>query len=222
LSVIQLDINGNPFIGVWCCANDRIALVPQNATKSNIRKITKALDVEVVAMSIGGTDLMGSLIALNSKGAVVTNFVEQGELELMEKHIRVGVLEHKLNATGNIILANDNGALIHPGLDDLSLKLIKETLGVPVRKGTIAGLATVGAAALTTNEGILCHPKLEDDEKTVLEELFRVSVDIGTANYGTPLIGACLIANTKGAITGYTSTGIELGRIESALNLIDK
>ena len=222
MGILQLDINGNPFVGVWCATNNKLAFVPQNATKANIRKIEKSLAVTVAAVTIGGTNLIGSLATMNSHGAIITNFIEETELKFLEKHIRVGVLDHKLNASGNIILANDNAALIHPDLNEPSVRLIKETLKVEVFRGTIAGLKTVGAAAVVTNEGMLCHPKVTEEEKADLEKYFKVPVEIGTANYGTPLIGACVIANINGAITGFASTGIELGRIESGLNLIDK
>jgi translation initiation factor 6 len=222
LGVLQLDINGNPFVGVWCATNNNLAFVPQNATKASIRKIERSLKVEVTPCTIGGTNLVGSLVTANSNGAVITNFIEDSELALLEKHIKVGVLDHRLNASGNIVLANDFAALIHPDLNEKALKQISKTLEVDVFRGTIAGLSTVGAAAVVTNEGLLCHPEATDDEKAALEKYFQVPVEIGTANYGTPLIGACVIANVNGAITGFSSTGIELGRIESGLNLIDK
>ena len=42
---------------------------------------------------------------------------------------------------------------------------------------------------------------------------------IGTINHGVPFIGSGLVANSKGALVGDLTTGIELGRIEEALNL---
>lgn len=222
MAVLQLDINGNPFIGVWCAANNKFAFLPPMATKSNIRRVQKALKVEAVKLTIGGTSLIGSLLTMNSKGAVVTDFIQENEIETLKNYIKVGILKHRYNAAGNLILANDKAALIHPELDDERVDMIKDVLDVEVKKGTIAGLKTVGAAAIVTNEGLLCHPKVTEAEKKILEEHFEVPVDIGTANYGAPLIGACLIANVSGAVTGFTSTGIELGRIESSLNLIDK
>ena len=86
----------------------------------------------------------------------------------------VFVFEDVINAAGNDILVNDNGALIHPDIKERSVKKIGETLGVPVLKGTIASLKTVGMAAVVTNKGCLCHPKISDDEKKQLEELFDV------------------------------------------------
>ena len=36
-----------------------------------------------------------------------------------------------------------------------------------------------------------------------------VVVNIGTVNYGSPLVGSALLANTKGYVVGRESTGIE-------------
>ena len=124
-------------------------------------------------------------------------------------------------AVGNDILVNDHGAFVHPDLTAKSIKIIKDTLDVPVTKGTIAGLPTVGMAAVVTNKGCLCHPKITDAEKAVLQDVFNVEVMIGTVNHGFPMIGSGLVANTKGAIIGDQTTGIEMGRIEEALGFLE-
>ena len=72
-------------------------------------------------------------------------------------------------------------------------------------------------AAVVTNKGLLCHPKTTDDEINHLKKVFKVDVMIGTINHGVPAIGSGLIANTKGAVVGSLTTGIEMGRIEEAL-----
>jgi translation initiation factor 6 len=43
---------------------------------------------------------------------------------------------------------------------------------------------------------------------------------IGTVNHGDPMIGTGLVANSKGAIIGRNTTGIEMGRIEEALGFL--
>jgi translation initiation factor 6 len=93
-------------------------------------------------------------------------------------------------------------------------------LDVPVDRGTLAGLKTVGSAAVATNKGVLCHPKTSDGELDLLEKLLKVEADIGTVNHGAPFIGAGVLANSKGAAAGRLTTGPELNRIENALNLI--
>ena len=131
------------------------------------------------------------------------------------------IIGDKYNAAGNDILVNDNGALVHPDLMEKSLEDIKKTLGVPVYRGTIGSLKTVGMAAVVTNKGLLCHPKVSEEEKMLLKKIFNVDVMIGTVNHGSPVIGSGLVANSKGAIIGNLTTGIEMGRIEEALGLID-
>ena len=53
-----------------------------------------------------------------------------------------------------------------------------------------------------------------------LMSIFDVNVMIGTVNHGSPVIGSGLVANTKGAIIGNLTTGIEMGRIEEALGFL--
>jgi translation initiation factor 6 len=134
--------------------------------------------------------------------------------------LKVFPIKDVINAAGNDILANDNGALVHPDLHNSSVKKISDILGVPVYKGTIASLGTVGMAAVVTNKGCLCHPKVTVEEKRQLEKVFDVDVMIGTVNHGFPMIGSGLVANTKGAIIGDMTTGIEMGRIEEALGFL--
>lgn len=47
----------------------------------------------------------------------------------------------------------------------------------------------------------------------------KVPAAIGTLNYGAPLVGACMVANSRGAAIGFKSTPIELGRVEDSLGL---
>ena len=76
-------------------------------------------------------------------------------------------------------------------------------------------------AAVATNKGLLCHPKVTEKEKKQLIDVFDVEVMIGTVNHGFPMIGSGLVANSKGAIIGNQTTGIEMGRIEEALGFLD-
>ncbi|MFQ5910594.1 MAG: translation initiation factor eIF-6, partial [Thermoplasmata archaeon] len=81
------------------------------------------------------------------------------------------------------------------------------------------GLKTVGSVAVATNKGVVCHPKIRNEERKLLEDVLKVPVTIATANYGTTYVGACVVANSKGAVVGSTTTPIEIGRIEEGLVL---
>jgi len=216
-----LDFNENPNLGVYCRANDKIAFVCKGLLKKVKIKIESVLDVKLIELNIADATIIGSLLTFNSNGAVVTDFADEDAVKIIkDQGLEVCVISDKLNAAGNDILVNDNGALVHPDLNDFTIKNIERTLNVPVCRGTISSLKTVGMAAVVTNKGLLCHPKVTDEEKSVLKEVFNVNVMIGTVNHGSPVIGSGLVANSKGAIIGNLTTGIEMGRIEEALGYL--
>ena len=112
--------------------------------------IEEALDIKLIELSIADATIIGSLIVINSKGAVVTDFIDPEAVKLIEKAgIKVCVIDDKLNAAGNDILVNDKGALVHPELKEKSMKAIEKTLEVPVFKGTIGSLKTSFNSSLT-------------------------------------------------------------------------
>ncbi|MEF8847665.1 MAG: translation initiation factor IF-6 [Candidatus Thermoplasmatota archaeon] len=222
LHLQRLDFNENPNLGVFCRANDDVAFIQKGLTKKVKRRIRSTLGVESVELDIANSTIIGSLLAFNSNGAVVTSFIDKRNIDAIESNgISVDVIKDKINAAGNDILVNDYGALVHVDFKDETVKMFEEIFDVPVRKGQIASLETVGMAAVVTNQGLLCHPKVSDDEKRFLKEVFDVEVMGGTVNHGVPLIGSGVVANNKGAIVGSLTTGIEMGRIEEALGFLD-
>ena len=216
-----IDFNENPNVGIYCRANNAAAFVQKGLTKKAKQIIASTLAVKVVDVSICDATIIGSLLALNNHGAIVTEAIDTAShKKLKDQGLRILLLKDVINAAGNDILANDHGALVHPEMKTPTLKKIQDTLGVPVERGCIAGLGTVGMAATVTNRGCLCHPKVDAAEKQHLEELFKVKAMIGTVNHGFPMIGSGLVANDHGALIGKFTTGIEMGRIDEALGFL--
>jgi translation initiation factor 6 len=216
----QIDVNGDPFVGTVCRANDKVVLVPTGTKKTTLRRLSDVLgNIDVVEMTLGGSLLLGSLCVMNSKGAIVPDLSYEEELGFLKGYVTVELLTHRLNAYGNNVLVNDNGGMAHPGYSQRAIKQMEDLFGVEVVRGTVAGVRTVGSVAVATNKGVLCHPKTDVDEMAALRDVFKVNVEKGTSNYGSPMLGACITANSFGALTGRLATGIELGRIEDALGL---
>jgi translation initiation factor 6 len=213
-----LDFNENPNVGIYCRANDSVVFLQKSLQKKTKKLIAEVLGVKTVDLSIANSTIIGSLLTFNSYGAIVTEYADKETLKTIENQgLKIYPIKDVINASGNDILVNDHGALVHPDLQNATVKKISDILGVPVQKGTIASFGTVGMAAVVTNKGCLCHPKVTDEEKQQLEKIFDVDVMIGTVNHGFPMIGSGLVANIKGAIIGKMTTGIEMGRIEEAL-----
>ncbi|HEX9340029.1 MAG TPA: translation initiation factor IF-6 [Thermoplasmata archaeon] len=213
----RLDIAGNPYIGVFCAANDELLLVAPDVPKSAIRRMDEALQTTHVVTSVAHSTVVGSLVAMNSKGILASPFIEEAELDAIGD--AVYPLPHRLSAVGNNILSNDHGAVVHPNYDDEAVAFIHKSLGVPVVRGTIAGIKTVGSVAVATNKGVLCHPHARPGELELLKSTLQVPVHITTANYGAAQVGASMVANAHGAVVGSRTTPIELGRIEEGLGL---
>ncbi len=209
--------NGNPFIGVYCVANESLSLVPPDAPKNLIRDIEEGMDVKVLIATLDSCNILGTLTAMNSYGAITTSMAQLSEIRPIKKELPIKRIKDKLNACGNNILVNDNAALVNPDLGATAVKEIEEILQVEVVQGMIAGHKTVGSVCVATNKGVLCHPSTSKAELDMLRALFKVPAAIGTLNYGAPVLGASMIANSKGAAVGYRSTPIELGRVEDAL-----
>jgi translation initiation factor 6 len=216
-----LDFNENPNVGIYCRANDSVVFLQKSLSKKTKKLAAEVLCVKTVELSIADSTIIGSLMTFNSYGAIVTAYASKETLKTIENQgLKIYPIKDIINAAGNDILANDHGALVHPDLQNATVKKISDILSVPVQKGTIASFGTVGMAAVVTNKGCLCHPKVTNEEKKQLEKVFDVDVMIGTVNHGFPMIGSGLVANTKGAIIGKMTTGIEMGRIEEALGFL--
>jgi translation initiation factor 6 len=215
-----VDIDGKPFIGVYCKSSEDIVLHPPGLPKNVVKKIGKILEAEPREITIGGSRIIGPLCAMNGHGAVVADFIGSGDAAVLKERGELLEIPHKLNAAGNNILCNHKAALIHVAYPAKIANMIADTLDVEVVKGTIAGIKTVGSVAVAVETGVLCHPRASESDLEMLRDLFKVEVMIGTANYGSPLLGACIIANSKGAVAGTPTTGIELGRIEEGLGLL--
>ena len=213
----RLQIAGNPYVGVFCAANDEMLIVPPDVPRSAVRHIEGALETRSIVTLVGHSTVVGSLLAMNSKGILASPFIEDGEIDTIGD--AVYPLPHRLSAVGNNVLCNDHGAIVHPGYDDETVAFIREVLGVPAVRGTVAGVRTVGAVAVATNKGALCHPYAKPGEMDLLKSVLRVPVQITTANYGAAQVGACMVANSHGAVVGARTTPIELGRIEEGLGL---
>jgi translation initiation factor 6 len=215
----QLDFYGYPYVGIYGCNTEDYAVLPPDLPRHTADEAAEALGVSVIRTLINESTLIGSMMTGNSNGFIVSDLALDREVAELEKSLPVARLKGKMTASGNIILANDTAALVHPALTDRHLEVIKETLKVDVRRGTIGGLKTVGMAGVATNKGLLVHPRATEEELSALEDLFRLPVDIGTVSFGSPLVGSAILATTRGLVTGTRTSGPELGRIEDALQL---
>ena len=211
--------SGNPNIAVFASANESLALIAADASPEFVRTVEDALGVESVLLSVGGSFVVGSLVAMNSNGALVSELSDDSELSRISSKIPVARLGDRLNAAGNNILVNDHGAIVNPEYPDSVVDMISDILGVEAVKSSIGGINTVGTACAVTNKGCACHMDASDEEMELIKDVLKVEALRTTVNHGVRFVGAGILANSKGAVVGDESTPIEIGKVEDALVL---
>jgi translation initiation factor 6 len=224
LPITLIGIFGSASIGVYSLATDEMALVPPHFSDSKIRRLEECLRVKVARIMIGESVLIGALAGANSKGLILPHFAKEEEIQTIKSlfpNINIAVMETRRTAYGNMILANDHGAVVDPRLKKKDTENISDALDVEVVPGEIAGLPYVGSLAAATNKGVLAHPMIKEEEQKLLKDALKVPVEVGTVNCGIPYVGSGLIGNTRGAMVGFVTTGPELFIIESALDLVE-
>ena len=221
--MLRAAFGGSSYVGVYSRATDGCLLLRPDADDDLRESFVDELDVPAVSTTVGGASTVGALAAGNENGLLVSSRATDREIDRIEAatDLPVGELPGRVNAAGNVVLCNDTGAYVHPDLSRNAVRAVQDTLDVPVERGDLAGVRTVGTAAVATDRGVLCHPKSTDEELDFLEELLGVPADLGTINYGGPLVGSGLVANEHGFVVGQDTSGPELGRIENALGYID-
>jgi len=221
--VLRTAFFGSPYVGVFARATDDFVVLRPDLDADVVTTVADELEVPAVQTTVGGSSTVGALVVGNENGLLVSGRATERERERLtaETGLPVLSLPGRINAAGNVVLANGSGALVHPECSDQAVRTVEEALDVPVERGQLAGVRTVGTAAVATNRGVLCHPKATDDELDAVESALGVRADIGTINYGAPLVGSGLVANDNGYVVGRETTGPELGRIEDALGYLE-
>jgi translation initiation factor 6 len=211
----------NPNIGVFCKANNRFILVPKNSPKIFFRDVKETFEEDVYKVNVSGTSLIGVMISLNDKGLILPKNIFEDELkEFKDLDINVGVLNDKMTALGNLILANDNGGIVNPDFRKESIKMIEDVLDIEVETGLVGGFRALGSIGIATNKGALIHPMVSEDELEWIESILKVEVDVGTVNRGVGFVKTGLVANSRGAIMGSETTGPEIARLEDVLGFL--
>ncbi len=214
--------NRNLNIGVYSKANDNIAIIPKNSTTGFSKTFEEALEVKVYKMSICGTSLLGTMVAMNNSGILLPRNAYASEVSKFKGlGIEVGVLDDRLTALGNLMLLNDNGAMVSPRFSADSIRVIEDVLGVDVEKGEIGDFRTIGSVGVATNRGALLHPMVREEDVSRVGEVLKVDVDVGTVNRGVGFLRTGIVPNTKGAVIGEITTGPEIARIEDQLGFLE-
>lgn len=216
-----ITFDGDPNIGVFARVLGDIAIIPPEAPEDFKAAIKAALGVTLVETTVQGSSIIGSLVAGNSRGMVVSGLATEDEIDILSQHREVLLLTESMNAAGNVIMANDSFAAVHPDMPSDLREAIGEFLGVETIALVLGGVKTVGMAGVATNKGVIVHPRATDRQIEQLEKIANVPVGTGSINMGSGLVGTGLLVNEQGYIAGNATSGFELGRIEDVFGFLE-
>ncbi len=173
MALLQQDLFNSPYVGVFCAVSDALALLPPGIPADDHEAISEALGAPVIEATVGGSRVLGTLVAMNSQGLLVSNLATGRERNALaavaEKHeLRFGVLEERANAAGNNLLVTNSGGICSPRLSPAACEAAGEVLGIELRPQTLAEMENVGMLACVTAQGGVCHPEIPDEERQAL------------------------------------------------------
>lgn len=215
----RLSIYGSNNIGVFFSPTDKYVLAPSNIPYKIVKILEEILKVKVLQINLCDSVLLGVLTVGNSNGLIVPYYTSIEELNYLKSELNINVepMPSKITALGNVILANDNAAIVSPELDRKDIEIVRDVLDVEVEKFTIAGYKVVGSVGVANNKGCIVHPMASEEELKNISEILKVKVDVGTVNAGFPIVGVGIVANSNGILVGSASTGPEIAHIERVL-----
>jgi len=219
--IAKLNFNGDPNLGLFTIPTEEFCIVGNTVMKKDRSEIEEIMGARTIEASIANSELVGLFSTANSNGIALPRNSLEKEVRFFKKiGLNVFVSPLKQTALGNLTLLNDNGCIIPKEMAKIK-KDLENCFCVPVEIGTVAKLSIVGSCAFATNKGIVAHINCTLEEMELLESVLKVKGDIGTLNFGSPYVGASLIANSKGFIISQETTGPELQRVDEALGFLE-
>ena len=219
MPIILADVFGSPNIGVYCFANENIAIVPPGLTQHKINQFADTLGVRICNTTIGGSTLVGALVTGNSNAVLVPHTIRDYELDRIREFSTVVIVNSKWTALGNVILTNDSGAVVHPEASEEILSAVSDELKVSPVLSTLGALSFVGALGVATDRGALLSPNTSEEERVAVKNALHVEAELSSTNGGVAFVKSGILANSRGAVVGPLTRGAELMQVSRTLGL---
>ena len=127
--IARTDFEGDSNVGAFGIATDRFVFVSSNMSEKGLDTIERTFNLPLVQTTVATLDAVGLVSVATSNGILVPYTTTDEELAQLKNgsDVTVDWLDDKMTALGNIIIANDNGALCHPDFDFKSRQKISDT-----------------------------------------------------------------------------------------------
>jgi translation initiation factor 6 len=211
----------SPNVGIFAKSNDKFVLLPFGYAETKLKKIIEIMETEPIYVSIAGNRIIGPMVVLNNNGMILPSTASEDELIYLKRltGLNVAKLDSKYTAVGNLISANDKGAIISPLFKGELDKHIGDILGVETHTMSVAEFNQTGSTVVSTNTGAAVHPKATEQEVEVISSILKVEAEPLTINGGIPYLSSGMVWNSKSLIVGSLTTGPELIMLSRAFKM---
>ncbi len=216
-----LEFNGNPNIGNFMFANDRLCLIGKQIDKTKTSAIESILNVPVYEISVLNTDLIGIFIAGNNDMIIVPEMFENelNELEkICKKHdIKLIQILNNKNTYGNNMVVSDEEILITNQYEKkFDQELSKKTKLKIIRINNQLFDAIGATIRYLKGKYCISQEYKQEEVKSIINKIALV----GTINKGSNYISAGLIGNSNGILIGSTSSSVEIQNVVETLDYL--
>lgn len=212
---------GNINIGLYSVSTDYYSIVANSLPQKFKDTIQRVLQTPVHSFTIDPT-IVGALIKGNSNGLVLSAIISQDvEKDLKKNFPDLNIMRFDFDyfALGNLILTTDKTSIVSPLIPKQTQIKIGETLGTEIISLKLNNSDLIGSLVITNSIGAIASPLVTNDDEldNLLEYLSLKKIDNSTVNRGANFPSSGIICNSKGALIGENSTGIETIAITNAL-----
>lgn len=120
-------------VGNIIAANDHGAIVSPLLSEKSINIIEEHLDIRVERLEIAGFNIIGSLVTVTNKGALVHREASESELKFVENVFKVGAnigtVGKGINLVGACSIANSYGSIVPENSTGPEMARVEEALG---------------------------------------------------------------------------------------------
>ena len=162
-------------MGALLSINNHGVLLPTTAYQDEYDFLKNETDLEVGVLDSKYTAL-GNVICTNDKGAIVSPWLSQSDVETIKQVLDVEVVQKRisgLNQVGALMVANNSGGVIHPEADEEDMKMFANVLGVHLEHSTInGGVPFVESGILVNNKAVVVGSLTTGPEIMMLTRAF--------------------------------------------------
>lgn len=221
MTVELAQFSGNINIGLYSVTTDNYSIVADNLPDKFKETLQRVLKTDVYSFNFDPT-IVGALIKSNENGLVLSSIISQDverDLKKTFPNLRITRFDFDYFALGNLILTTNKVSILSPIIPKTTRDSVGETLDTEVVTLKLNNSDLIGSLVVTNTVGATASPLISNNDEldNILDILSLKKIDTSTVNRGAQFPSSGIICNTKGALLGQNSTGIETIAITNAL-----